>query len=45
VTRAVTVVLIVLDIVLVAVWDGVLEAVMDVEGVLDPDAVLVCVPV
>ena len=45
VTRAVTVVLMVLDVVLLAVWDGVLEGVMVAEAVLDPDSVLVWVPV
>ena len=45
VTRAVTVVLMVLDVVLLAVWDGVLEGVMVAEAVLDPDPVLVWVPV
>ena len=39
VTRAVTVVLMVLDVVLLAVWEGVLE------GVIVPEAVLVAVPV
>ena len=45
VMRAVTVVLIVLDIVFVAVLEGVLEGVIVAEAVLDPDPVLVCVPV